>query len=175
MKNIAGRVLIAVLLWASACGTGWAAQSYKMTSIALLQPESVIDQRVSDRTAFAGYIQSINAAVLKRLDTLKNAVPAGATIFVAVRPNGTSKTWPGSTPKLPADIVTAVTTAADSVKPADVSGGTVVIAINVSLWGGEPPAGLPTSMPEEWSAAVVKAGGKTVEVTQIVDSIWPAK
>jgi hypothetical protein len=51
--------------------------------------------------------------------------------------------------------------------------GTVVAAINVSLWatGKAPVISMP--VPQEWLEAL--KGRDSVEVTHLVDSIWPPK
>jgi hypothetical protein len=83
------------------------------------------------------------------------------------------KVWLDFNPALPADESLALILQLEAVPVCPVREGTVVVALNVSFWAqGEPPA-MAMPAPREWLDAV--KGQDSVEVTQLVDSIWPPK
>jgi hypothetical protein len=146
-----------------------AASPYEMKGVVLLQPESIIQERISV-TALAPYIRSVNAAAANVLATRKHP-PTGGFLVLAVRPGNQSAMWLDLQPALAPDLAKALTARLRAVPAPTVQTGPVVFAIHASLWGGISPDGKMPA-PEEWTQAARKAG-KPVETGEVVELIWP--
>ena len=163
-------VRIILLFIVMMCAGAASAQSaYEMKGIVLLQPESVIRERIS-ASAIAPYVRSVNAAAADIFGTQKRR-PAGGFLVLAVRPGKQSAVWLDIRPALSPALARELVTRLRAVAAPDVANGPVVFAIKVSLWGGTAPEHqMPT--PSEWTDAAQKVS-TPLEVGQLVESIWP--
>jgi len=141
----------------------------RQNSIVLLQPGFMLEKRVSVQ-ALSDYIKRLNAEASRVVVTFSDRAPRSGAIVFAVRPDGSRKIWLDLKPALTDGDANLLRTKLESTSPCAVQEGTVVAAVNVSLWGGK-AKGVSMPMPEEWRAAITSDG---VEVTKLVDSLWPA-
>ena len=144
-------------------------EPFTQNSIVLLQPGFLLEKRVPVE-ALADYIKRLNAEANRVIAAFSDHTPRSGAIVFAVRPDGSRKIWLDLKPALSEGDATLLRTNLETLSPCAVQEGTVVAAINVSLWGGKAKV-VSMPMPEEWRAAIT---GDGVEVTQLVDSLWPA-
>jgi len=161
--------LPALLLFALASLPTVAATPYKTESVMLLQPDSVLKERVPSVVGLSDYIKALQAAADGALAT-EPASPASGYLVVAVRPGRQSMAWLDFKPALPAPIAERIRAAIRGVPPFEARGGVVVFALNASLWGGAPSQGFPN--PQEWSKAM-EGRSEPMEVGDLVDMVWP--
>ena len=149
-----------------------AATPLRQNSIVLLQPMFMMEQRVEVK-ALSDYINALKASAERFAADLEDKVPRHGFIVFATRPDKSVKVWLDFNPALSAEEGLALIAQLESVPPCSVRDGTVVAAINVSLWstGAAPAMSMPA--PQEWLDAL--KGQDSVEVTQLVDSIWLPK
>lgn len=146
-----------------------ASTPYEMKDVVLLQPDFVLQERVTAK-ALAPYIQSLNAAALEVLSGQKYE-PDGGFLVLAIRPGMQSAAWLDIRPALPPDLARALVARLHALPAPTVGGGPVVFAIRASLSGGAPPVNnMPA--PDEWTQAVQQAG-KAIETGDLVERIWP--
>jgi len=166
MKSIIA--LLAMLISAPT----FAAQPYAMQNLMLLQPDSVLSQRVQVDD-LSHYIKSVNAAAQASLSEVAKPAPTAGFIVVAVRPGGRSKVWLDFSPALPAPVATQLAASLERVPPFQAKGGVVVFAINTALWGAAPTTH-PGPSPQEWKDAT-RGVDRPMEIGDLVDLAWPAK
>jgi hypothetical protein len=149
-----------------------AAEPFRQNSIALLQPMTMMEQRVEVKE-FSAYISALKAKAERFAETLQDKEPRHGFIVFAMRPDMSVKVWLDIKPALSHVEALALVAQLESVPPCSVREGTVVAAINVSFWAtGKAPSML-MPLPQEWLAAMKKGG--SLEVTHLVDSIWQPK
>ena len=164
--------LVLLVAFLSLSFPAFATEPYRQNSIALLQPESLLAQRVS-ADDLADYIKHLNEIALAQARAFPDHTPRTGSIVFAVRPDGSRKVWLDLRQALSEADSASMIAALEAPAPCPVREGTVVAAINVSFWGGKPPViSFPIPMPPEWRAAIK---GDGVEVTALVDSIWPQR
>ncbi|WP_157778725.1 hypothetical protein [Massilia violaceinigra] len=161
---------IIFLLAAWLCASGvQAAGGITAGGVVLLQPEQVIEARVSVEK-LAPYLKQVDAAASGTFNAAKGVPATGGFLVVAIRPGQQSKFWLDFNPPLPPAVASGLIAAAQGVQPPPVNGGTVVLAMKYGVAGGKVPAG-PIPSPAEW-ATVAKAAGKPLEIGDLVDRIW---
>lgn len=148
-----------------------AAARYELFGVVLLQPEQVLAQRLGDPQPLVKYIKAVGAATTAFAVRHDQPSPASGFVVLAVRPNRTSRAWLDLDQPLPGALARELTSALARVPPPAVTQGMVALAIKVGLWGGRPPT-RETPMPAEWRAAA-DAAGRPLEVTQLIDLVWP--
>lgn len=158
-------LLVPVLLMSPA----QAKEPFRQASIVLLQPGFLLEKRVTVEE-LSDYIKRLNAEAARVVAGFSDHTPRAGSIVFAVRPDGSRKVWLDLKPPLPQENATELRAKLETASPCAVREGTVVAAVNVSLWGGTAET-RPMPMPEEWRAAITDEG---VEVTKLVDSLWPA-
>jgi hypothetical protein len=144
-------------------------QPFSQNSIVLLQPGFLLEKRVPARE-LSDYIKRLNAEASRVVAAFSDRTPRVGAIVFAVRPDGSRKIWLDLNPALSEGDANLLRANLETASPCAVQEGTIVAAINVSLWGGKTRI-VSMPMPEEWRAAIT---GDGVEVTQLVDSLWPA-
>ena len=146
----------------------FAKDPFRQDSIVLLQPGSLLEKRVSVED-LSSYIKRLNEIATRQAADFTDRVARSGSIVFAVRPDGSRKVWLDVKPAFSDADAGSMVAALEAATPCAVRDGTVVAAINVSFWGGKARnMGMP--MPDEWRTAIT---GDGVEVTQLVDSIWP--
>ena len=144
-------------------------EPFSQNSIVLLQPGFLLEKRVPVQE-LSDYIKRLSAEASRVVAAFSDRTPRSGAIVFAVRPDGSRKIWLDLKPVLSEVDANLLRTNLEAAAPCAVQEGTVVAAINVSLWGGKTKV-VSMPMPEEWRAAITDEG---VEVTQLVDSLWPA-
>ena len=147
-----------------------AASPYKLENIMLLQPDFVLKERMPSIDSFSGYIEAVQAAAESTLSN-EEPSPASGFIVLAVRPGAKSNVWLDFKPSLPEETASRLREAIHAVPPLSVKGGTVVFALNATLWDSPPAAGFPN--PPEWSKAM-EGHNDSIEIGALVDKfVWP--
>lgn len=148
--------------------SSFAEDAFQKGSIVLLQPGFLLEKRVSVED-LSTYIKRLNESAERQATSMSDHAPRTGSIVFAVRPDGSRKIWLDFKPALAKADAEAMVAALEAAEPCAVREGTVVSALNVSLWGGKGhDMGMP--MPEEWRSSITSDG---VEVTKLVDSLWP--
>lgn len=159
-----------LLLFGLLCaGPASAAEPYRTESVILLQPDFVLQERVPSVDSLSAYIkavQSVAGAVLAE----EPPSPASGFLVLAVRPGGRSMVWLDTRPGLAARTAGRLRAAVLAVPPFEARGGTVVFALNASLWGAGPAQGFPD--PQEWRQAM-EGRDEPMEIGDLVDKVWP--
>ncbi|RSZ55905.1 hypothetical protein HF313_15945 [Massilia atriviolacea] len=146
-----------------------AASGVSAGGVVLLQPERVIEARVSvDR--LAPYLKLVDASARRAL-AKADAVPASSGfLVVAIRPGAQSMAWLDFTPPLPKTLANALLAGTQAVPVPAVKGGTVVTAIKYGMGGASAPT-QPTPAPAEWTTAA-RAAGQPLDIGELVDRLW---
>jgi len=165
------RLLLILSLIAAAAAP--AAEPFRKNSIVLLQPMAIVERR-ADVNPLSEYILALQASAERFAATLQDKSSRNGFIVFATRPDKSVKVWLDFKPELPAEESLALISQLEAVPVCPVREGTVVVALNVSIWPqGDPLPAMAMPAPKEWLEAV--KGQDSVEVTQLVDSIWPQK
>lgn len=151
--------------------TATAATPYHSESVMLLQPDSVLQERVPSVDALANYIKAVQATSDQALSGQAPS-PTGGYLVLAVRPGGQSMVWLDFKPALPAPTAAKLRAAILAVPAFEAQNGVVVIALNSSLWGA--PASSTFTSPQEWTDAMRGHDGP-MEVGELVDKVWPGR
>ena len=147
-----------------------AADSMQTFSVSLLQPEHVLQERVSNVSDLSNYLEAVEVNVGKVVATITPHQPASGFIVVAVRPGQKSNAWLDIAPPLSQQEASKLLDAAKSVRPFSAKGGVVLVGLKVGLWGGSEVAAV-SPFPAEWRAAA-NAAGKPMEVGALVEMVW---
>lgn len=149
----------------------FAVEPYRVQNLMLLQPDSVLSERVQVQ-ALSHYIASVNSAAQTSLAGAAQPTPSAGFIVVAVRPGGRSKVWLDFSPALPLDVATQLRSSLERVAPFEAKNGVVVFAINSTLWGAAATERQGPS-PIEWQEAM-KDRESAVMIDDLVDHVWPS-
>jgi hypothetical protein len=166
--NAAMRRLLIVLFLLVAATCARAAEPITVYNVVLLQPSSVLEERVPNIDDMAAYIRSVQAASRDALLASPARQSSGGFIVVAVRPGPQSKVWLDFDALLDLEIRQLITTSVQAVKPFAAVKGPVVFALRVGLWGGNQPK-RPMPAPAPWKK---RAQGGPLEIDQLVEGTW---
>ena len=147
-EGVKRRGLVAGLM----CGgvaAAHAAQPFVNAEVVLLQPESVLAQRIGDTQRFAAYMQQVEAAAGQAVEGLFQRTPAGGFLVLALRPGGSSgslsRVWLDLDTPLPEPTQAAIRSRIEAVPAPEVS-GLVVVSLKASL--GRPAHAAPRACPK---------------------------
>lgn len=168
---LSGLAPIALVAGVVASSSASAAEPMEMSSVVLLQPESVLQQRVPDVAALGIYAKAVVSAASTVLRASSNHPVTGGFLVLAVRPGQKSKVWLDFDPALPPELADAVVAKAQAVTPLSVNGGPVALALRVRLWGGPAPSDKMPA-PAEWRAATQKLD-RPIEIGELIERVWP--
>ena len=146
-----------------------AAEPFTNFNVVLLQPSSVLEERVASVDGMADYIKAIEAASREAVAASPAKQSVGGYLVVAVRPGLQSKVWLDFDALLVLEIKKQLTAAVQSVKPFEARKGPVVFALKVAIWGGKETR-RPAPLPAEWKRA--QQGGAPLEVGELVEAVW---
>jgi hypothetical protein len=164
------RLLITACLVAA--GPVGAVEPLEQHDIVLLQPGTLIEQRVEGGAdAMADYLRRLGLAATAAMRETPQQIPTAGFIVVALRPGGKAHAWFDFKPALGAPATAALTHAVETVPPTAVKSGDVVFALRVSVWGARPPSTVAPA-PPEWKEAARQAGHK-LDLDTLVDQLWP--
>ncbi len=138
--------------------------------VSLLQPEYVLQERVSNVSDLGNYLKAVQASVGQTVSAIAPHQPTSGFIVVAVRPGQISNAWLDISPPLSPQVASSLIAAAKSVRPFSAKGGIVLIGLKVGLWGG-PETTAATPFPAEWRE-VADAAGEPLEVGALVEKVW---
>ncbi len=152
-----------------------AAQPFVNAEVVLLQPESVLAQRIGDTQRFAAYMQQVEAAAGQAVEGLFQRTPAGGFLVLALRPGGSSgslsRVWLDLDTPLPEPTQAAIRSRIEAVPAPEVS-GLVVVSLKASFWGGRPTQRRAPA-PKDWKDHAAKAGGP-MPLEALVEAVWDA-
>ncbi|MEO8673768.1 MAG: hypothetical protein ABI411_20865 [Tahibacter sp.] len=168
LKTLLRAAALVALLYTNA---SFAAKPYSNEGIVLLQPEFLLQERVTVDD-LGNYIKAVVAAATATLATENNLTPSAGFLVFAIRPEGTSKTWLDFNPALPAALDARLRAALDAVPPCKTQRGVVVFAIDSSLSGASSLQREPA--PAEWKKAL-KTPTEKVEIAELMDRVWPGR
>jgi hypothetical protein len=161
--------VLPTLPWA-AMRSAHAAEPITKFGVVLLQPSSVLEQRVPSVDAMADYIQAIEAASREAVLASPLKQSAGGFIVVAVRPGQKSKVWLDFDTLLDSEIGRQIIASATAVPPFEARQGPVVFALKVGLWQGRESKRVAPS-PPEWKAAT-KQAGRQLDLDTLIRRVW---
>ena len=161
---------IAALLLAAFSLAAPAASPYKTQNVMLLQPDFVLKDRVQSVEALSNYLKAAETTAQSAL-AKESPVPTSGFIVFAVRPGAQSRVWLDFKPALPEPVATRLREAIQAIPPFPAKNGTVVFALNVTLWDATPRVGFPN--PPEWDKAM-QGHNEPMEIGAMVDKlVWP--
>lgn len=148
---------------------------FKMTSVALYQPEEMIPVRFGGEVQpLADYIKSLRATAEATFSVAKRGPGATGAIVVALRPGPRSKVWLALGDNLLDDTLRqTLIRNLEAIPPVEVHGGPFAFNLNFEAWGGGKPVTTsddPLAIAPEWREAKV-SGGELPDA--VLDVIWP--
>lgn len=146
-----------------------AVEPFTNFNVVLLQPSSVLEERVASVDGMADYIKAIEAASREAVAASSARQSVGGYLVVAVRPGLQSKVWLDFDALLDLEIKKQLTAAVQAVKPFEARKGPVVFALKVAIWGGKETK-RPAPLPAEWKRA--QQSGAPLEVGELVEAVW---
>jgi len=151
---------------------GMAVEPMEQFDVVLLQPGSVIDQRVEGGAdALADYLRQAGLAAAAAVRLRPEQIPSAGFLVFAARPAGRIRLWLDFKPPLQAETSRAIERAIADAPTLPVKRGEVVFALRVGVWGARPPQAYAPA-PQEWRDAAAQAGRK-LDVESLVDRVWP--
>lgn len=158
-----------LLLWVAAL-SAQAAEPITKFGVVLLQPSSVLEERVPSVDAMADYIKAIESAGREAVLASPLRQSAGGFIVVAVRPGQKSKVWLDFDTLLDSEMSRQIVTRTTAVPPFEARQGPVVFALKVGLWEGRESRRVAPS-PAEWKA-VTKQAGRQLDLDSLIRRVW---
>jgi len=163
------RILVLSFVVLLAAFNARAAEPFTNFNVVLLQPSSVLEERVASVDGMADYIKAIEAASREAVVASPAKQSVGGYLVVAVRPGLQSKVWLDFDALLDLEIKKQLVAAVQAVKPFEARKGPVVFALKVAIWGGKETK-RPAPLPPEWKKA--QQGGAPLEVGELVEAVW---
>lgn len=159
--------LLAWLLAAAPCVR--AAEPLTNFNVVLLQPSSVLEERVPSIDAMAEYIKAVQAASREAVIASGAKQSVGGFIVVAVRPDLRSNVWLDFDSLIDLELRRQIITKVRAIKPFEARKGPVVFALKVATWNGK-ESKRTAPFPPEWKG--VTRDGAPLEVGELVERIW---
>lgn len=145
----------------------YAAKVAKLDSVIFLQPDEVMQERITDVRILSNYINTLNKAVDEVALASSDKTPASGYVAIALRA-GKINVWTDFAPKLPKQLSAGIKHSIQQQQSFNPNGGTVVFALKYNLWDAK-PSDHPLS-PVEWQQATKDKG--EVEISELVDLFW---
>jgi hypothetical protein len=162
-------LILSVLIWV-AMPLAHAAEPLTKHGVVLLQPSSVLEERVPSVDAMAEYIKAVEAAARQAVQAAPLHQSIGGFIVIAVKPGLKTKVWLDFDTLLDADAGRELVRRIVAVEPFEAREGPVVFALKVSLWGG-PESRRVAPAPQEWKAATRRAG-RQLDIDSMIRQVW---
>lgn len=163
------RLLLLLLLLVLAGPHARASEPVTNFHVVLLQPSSVLEERVPSVDAMAEYIKAVEAALREAVVASGSKQSVGGFIVVAVRPGLQSRVWLDFDTLLDLEVKRQIAIKVNAVKPFEALKGPVVFALKVALWDGKESKRV-APVPPEWKRAA--SGGTPLEVGELVEKVW---
>ena len=138
--------------------------------VVLLQPGSVLEDRVPSVDAMAEYIKAVEAASREAVRAIPLKQAASGFIVIAIRPGQKSKVWLDFDTLLDSQVSQQLVARVTAVPPFEARHGPVVVALKVALWDGRESRRVAPS-PAEWKA-VTKQAGRPLEIDNLIQRVW---
>ena len=170
--RVAAALIAATAMFAS--GAAKAEPAFRMTSVALYQPNDVLVARLgSDTSSLANYIKQIVSREVNVFENAGQHAGVSGAIVVAIRAGQQSRAWivMGAN-GLPEPLLARMKAEAESIPPVSVREGPIAFAISFDVWGGGQSvtdAANPLPVPHEW----LGGSGHEVLPDGPLSRIWP--
>ncbi|HEX6018952.1 MAG TPA: hypothetical protein VFZ28_12715 [Burkholderiaceae bacterium] len=162
-------ILFSGLIWMAAA-LALAAEPIVKQGVVLLQPSTILEQRVASVDAMAGYIKAVEAAAREAVQGSAVKQATGGFIVIAVKPGLKSKVWLDFDALLDPDTSRQLAARITAVEPFEARQGPVVFALKVSLWGGRESRRVAPA-PADWKAAT-KQAGRQLDIDGMIQRVW---
>jgi len=130
---------------------------FKLDSVVMYQPASVVADRVGDPEALKDYEHRLEHDLRDSLAAAPREKGFSAAMVVAVRPGLGAHVWLVSKAPIPAGLAGQLTAAAQAEPPVDVQGGPIAFAVVFDGFGGGGPKVVdkkhPIPIPDAWTQA----------------------
>ena len=161
--------VVALLIWL-ATPLAPAAEPVTKHGVVLLQPSTVLEERVSSVDAMAAYIKAVEVAAREAALAAPLKQATGGFIVIAVKPGLRSKVWLDFDTLLDAETGRLLAAGVAAVEPFEARHGPVVFALKVSTWGGRESRRVAPS-PAEWKSATQQAG-RPLDIDSMIKRVW---
>jgi hypothetical protein len=158
------------LIFAAATLCARASEPITKFGVVLLQPSSVLEDRVPSVDAMAEYLKAVEAASREAVQASPLKQAAGGFIVIAIRPGQKSKVWLDFDTLLDSQMSQQIIAKVTAVQPFEARNGPVVVALKVALWDGRESKRVAPS-PAEWKAAT-KQAGRPLEIDSLIRRVW---
>ena len=138
-------------------------------NVVLLQPSSVLEERVTSVDAMAEYVKAVEAASREAVIASGARQSVGGFIVVAVKPGLKSNVWLDFDALTDLEMQKQIAARVKAVKPFETTKGPVVFALKVATWDGR-ESRRTAPLPPEWKSAT--QGQPPMEVGDLVERIW---
>jgi hypothetical protein len=170
MHRVLPRAWAACVLLAAGALCAWAAEPITRSGVVLLQPSSVLEERVASLDAMAQYIQSVESAAKEGVLASPSKRPSAGFIVVAVRPGQRARVWLDFDASPNFQTSRQIVAKVGVVTPFEARNGPVVFALKVRLWDA-PESRRVAPSPSEWKAAT-QAAGRALELDEMIEAVW---
>jgi hypothetical protein len=161
--------VLLVILAAAALGAR-ASEPITKFGVVLLQPSSVLEDRVPSVDAMADYIKAVEAASREAVLASPLKQSAGGFIVIAIRPGQKSKVWLDFDSLLDSQLSQQIIAKVTAVQPFEARNGPVVVTLKVGLWDGRESKRVAPS-PAEWKNATQQAG-RQLDIDSLIRRVW---
>lgn len=144
-------------------------EPFAHVEVLLLQPEAELRARVQGE-ALSRYVLALQASARQSLAAQFSRRPNAGFVVVGLRPGHAPRAWQDWDQPLPAAQSQPLRQALEATPAPEVHGGTVLVTLKASLWGGRVSSRKAPS-PPEWRAAAQRAGEK-LEVSRLAELAW---
>jgi hypothetical protein len=165
MRSLALIVMLAV---AALCAR--ASEPLTGFNVVLLQPSSVLEDRVPSIDAMADYIKAVQAASREAVLASPLKQSTSGFIVIAIRPGQKSKVWLDFDSLLDSELSKQIIGKVTAVQPFEARNGPVVVALKVALWDGRESRRVAPS-PSEWKSATKQAGHQ-LDIDNLIRRVW---
>lgn len=145
---------------------------FKVDSVLMYQPASVVADRVGDPAALKDYEHRLEHDLRASLAAAPGGPGFSAAMVVAVRPGAGSHVWLVTKGEIAPGLASQLTAAAQAEPAMDVQGGPIAFAVVFDGFGGGGPKVVdkrhPIPIPPAWTAASPPAGTVTADSLGVV-------
>jgi hypothetical protein len=148
--------------------------AFEIAQNMLYQPDPVLQERVPDVDALAGFMKRIEEEGVAYWADVPRGAGQALTIVVAIKPGGVARFWLEPSPTgVDATLLNPFAARLRDLPVPSVRTGPVAFAMHATLWGGQPAGGGWAFIPTEWQERCV---GKEVIVPDgVLEIVWPEK
>jgi hypothetical protein len=164
--------MVGLWRWLFGSSTPASAPAFDIAQNMLYQPDPVLQERVPDIDALAGFMKRIEGEGVAYWAEVPRGAGQALTIVVAIKPGGLARFWLESSPTgVGAALLDPFAARLRGLPVPPVRGGPVAFAIHATLWGGQRTGGGWAFMPTEWQERC--AGQEVVVPDGVLKTVWP--